>query len=314
MGGAAPTVARWRTAGAATAVVIAAVVAAWVLARPQNSLSDSAIRAVADLAAVLVLGLAVVPRFDDPRHRDEMTTRASGPLVVTAAVWAIAELVRLVATAAQTAGTSVLGLDVSTALVFATDTALGRTGLVCLGSAAAVCVVAALAPRTAAVEVAIAGLAAVGLVSRSLVGHLSASSVGGLAVALHALAAALWCGSLAALVLTVDRRGRWARVLPRFSRMSLGCVAVLVGFGIAGALVVLPSPSALYDTGYGRLLTAKIVATAALTVLAWRNRTLWLPAARTHRASSDVSNVRSRVELAGMVVALVLAAALAVTG
>ena len=162
--------------------------------------------------------------------------------------------------------------------------------------------------------VATAGLAALGLASRSLVGHLSASTVGGLAVAIHALAAALWCGSLAALVLTVDRRGRWARVLPRFSRMSLACVAVLVICGVAGAAVVLPSPAALYDTGYGRLVTAKVVATSALTLLAWRNRTMWLPAARTHRASADVSNLRSRVELAGMGVALVLAAVLAVTG
>lgn len=314
MGGTAPTVGRWRAAAVATALIGVAIVAAWALAQPQNSLSDSAVRAVADVAAVLVLGLAVVSRFDDPRHRDELAARAAGPLVVAAAAWAIAELVRLVATAAQTAGSSVLGLDVSTALAFATDTALGRSGLVCLGAAAAVCVVAALAPRTASVAVATAGLAAVGLVSRSLVGHLSASTIGGLAVALHALAAALWCGSLAALVLTVDRRGRWARVLPRFSRMSLACVAILLVGGIVGALVVLPSPSALYLTGYGRLLMAKVVATLALTVLAWRNRTMWLPAARTHRASSDVSNARSRVELAGMGVALVLAAALAVTG
>jgi copper resistance protein D len=314
VGGAAPVVTGWRTGAAAVTVVVAATVFAWVLATPQNSLGDSVVRVIADIAAVLTLGFAVVSRFDDPRYRAELAGRASGPLVVSAAVWAVAELVRLAVTGAQSAGTSVLGLSVRTAIDFATATAPGRSGVVCLAAAVSVAAVAAFAPRTAAVTVATAGLAALGLVSRSLVGHLSASTLGGLAVALHALAAALWCGSLAALVLTVDRRGRWARVLPRFSRMSLACVAVLVVCGLVGAVVVLPSVSALYDSGYGRLLAAKLLVTAALTVLAWRNRTIWLPAARTHRASSDVSNLRSRVELAGMAVALVLAAALAVTG
>jgi copper resistance protein D len=219
-----------------------------------------------------------------------------------------------VTTAAEAAGSSVVGLDATTAVEFAIHTAPGRAGLVALVAAALVCLVTALGPRTPAVAVATVGLAALGMTSRTLIGHLSASTVGGLAIALHALAAALWCGSLAALVLTVDRRGRWARVLPRFSRMSLLCVAVLLAGGIVGAVVALPSVSALYATGYGRLLLAKIVMTVALTVLAWRNRTMWLPAARTHRASSQVSNLRSRVELAGMGVALTLAAALAVTG
>lgn len=303
-----------RTAVAATTVVVAATLLAWALAWPQNVLGDSVVRVIADIAAVLTLGFAVVARFDDPRYRDELVSRAAGPLVVSAAVWAVAELVRLVVTAAQSAGTPVLQLGVRTAFDFATGTAPGRSGVLCLAAAAAVALAATFTRRTQAVGLATAGLAALGIVGRSLVGHVSASTIGGLAVALHALAAALWCGSLAALVLTVDRRGRWARVLPRFSRMSLGCVGVLVACGVIGAAVVLPSPATLYETGYGRLLIAKLLVTAALTVLAWRNRTIWLPAARTHRASADVSNLRSRVELAGMGVALVLAAALAVTG
>ena len=48
--------------------------------------------------------------------------------------------------------------------------------------------------------------------------------------------------------------------------------------------------------------------------LAWRNRTMWLPAARSHRATAVVSRARSMVELAMMAVALALAAGLAVTG
>lgn len=317
VGGAAPHVGRWRRARAALAVAAAiatATVAAWGLAQPQNSLGDSAVRALCDIAAVLVLGLAVVPRLDGSRYRDELAVRAAGPLIVASAAWTIVEAARLVVAAARSAGSTVTRLDVPTALDFALDSAGGRSGLLSMAAAAVVCLAAVFLPRTEAVAVAIAGVAALGLAARSLVGHLSESALGGAAVAVHALAAALWCGVLAALAITVRHRGQWARVLPRFSRMSLVCVGVLLVGGIAGAVAVLPSPTALYDTPYGRLLLAKVAVTVALTVLAWRNRTIWLPAARRHRASADTSRVRSRVELAVMGVAVVLAAALAVTG
>ena len=304
---------RWRTVAAGVVVVITAAVAAWSLAYPQNTLGASMIRACADVAAVVTLGLAVVPRLDDARFRTELAGRAAGPLILSAAVWTTAELVRLLVSAAEAAGVPVGALDVRTATEFAVSTSAGRSGLVCL-TAAAACVVAAALPRNPATGVATAGLAALGLMGRSLIGHLSASALGGFAIALHGLAAALWCGGLAALVLTVERRGQWARVLPRFSQLSLACVVMLLVCGIAGALVTLSSPEALYATGYGRLMSAKVLVTIALTVLAWSNRARWLPAARTHRASAEVSQLRSRVELAMMVVALTFAAALAVTG
>ena len=177
-----------------------------------------------------------------------------------------------------------------------------------------VCLAAVAAPRTAHRAVAVAGVAATGLAARAAAGHLSESAVGGVAVAVHALAAALWCGTLAALVLTVHHRGQWARVLPRFSLLSLLCVAALPVAGVAGAVLTLHSPAQLYATGYGRVLSAKVVVMAALIVLAWRNRTHWLPAARSHRATAVLSRSRSMIELAIMAVALALAAALAVTG
>ena len=308
---------RLRTAAAGGAVVVTASVAAWALAYPQNSLSSTMIRAVADCAAVVTLGLAVVPMFDTGRYRRELSDRAVGPLILSAAVWTVAELVRLVTTAAQAAGLSAARVGIRTTVEFATATTTGRAGLMCAAAAAIVGVVVALASRgewRPGVGVVVAGVAAVGLTGHTLVGHLSESPVGGLAVAVHALAAASWCGALAALVLVVDHRGQWARVLPRFSRVSLVCVVALVAGGVAATAVTLHSFGELYATGYGRLLSAKILLTAALTVLAWRNRTWWLPAARSHRATADVSRLRSRIELAGMAVALTLAAALTVTG
>lgn len=308
---------RLRIVAAGTAVVAATSVLAWALAFPQNSLSDTLIRAVADCSAVVTLGLAVVPAFDTGRYRRELAARAAGPLIVASATWAAAEAVRLLVAAAQAAGVPVLRVGVRTATEFAAATAAGRSGLSCVVAAAVVGVVAAATARgqwRPAIAVVVAGTAAVGLTGRSLVGHLSESPAGGLAVTVHALAAALWCGTLAALVLVVQHRGQWARVLPRFSKAALVCVAVLLAGGVAATAVTLHSPAEFVTTGYGRLLSAKVVLTTALTVLACRNRTWWLPAARTHRATADASRLRSRIELGGMAVALTLAAALTVTG
>ena len=271
-------------------------------------------RAAADLSAVVAFGLAVVPMLDIERYRGELIRRATGPLTITGAVWLVAELLRLGVDAAQAAAVPLNRLGVHTAVDFAVHTTPGRSGLFSAVAAALLCVIVVVAPRSASMNIAVAGVAAAGVAARPLTGHLSESALGGAAVALHTLAAALWCGTLAALVLTVRHRGQWARVLPRFSQLSLGCVAALLAGGVLAAVVTLGSTSQLYATGYGRLLSAKVVVTALLVLLAYRNRTMWLPAARTHRTTAVVSRSRALFELGIMAVALMLAAALAVTG
>jgi putative copper resistance protein D len=300
-------------AGAAL-IVVAASVAAWSLAYPQNSLTATLVRAVADCAAVATLGLAAVPMLEVDRYRGELIDRATAPLTAAGAVWLLAELMRLTVAAAQAAAVPVMQLGVQTSIDFALHTTAGRAGVFSVAAAAVVSVAAVAAPRNVPMNVAVAGLAAVGVAARTLTGHFAESALGGVAVALHTLAAALWCGALAALVLTVEHRGQWARVLPRFSQLSLLCVVALLVGGVAGAVVTLGSPAHLYATGYGRVLSAKIAVTVVLMVLAWRNRTMWLPAARSHRATAVVSRSRSRMEVAIMAVALAVAAALAVTG
>ncbi|BBY81378.1 copper resistance protein D [Mycolicibacterium pulveris] len=295
-------------------VVAAAAALAWALAYPQASLTETLVRAVSDCAAVVALGLAAVPMLDGDRYRAELVSRAAPPLAASAGVWLLSELTRLVVAAAQTAGIRVLRLDMGTVADFVVATTAGRAGLVALAAAAVVCVAALAAPRAISTVVMLTGVAAIGVVARPLTGHFSDSALGGFAVAVHMLAAALWCGVLAALLLTVEHRGQWARLLPRFSTLSLWCVVALLAGGVLGAAVRLDSAADLYATGYGRVLSAKIAMTAALVVLGWRNRTMWLPAARAHRATAVVSRSRSVVELSMMAVALALAAGLAVTG
>ena len=256
------------------------------------------VRAVADGAAVVRLGLAVVPMLDVDRYRGELIRRATVPLTIAGAVWLVAELLRLVVEAAQAAAVPVPRW-VSTPLSSSPWTPR-RDGQACSVSGRPPrCVWSRSRAADGAVNVVVAGLAAVGVTARLVTGHLFDSALGGLAVAVHTLAAALWCGALAALVLTVEHRGQWARVLPRFSQLSLWCVLPLLIGGMVGAVVTLGSPVELYATGYGRLLSAKIVVAAVLVLLGWRNRTMWLPAARSHRATAVVSRSRSLVRTGG---------------
>ena len=294
--------------------MLAASVAAWAVAYPQGAPAATVVRALADCAAAATLGLAAVPMLDTGRHRDELTRRAGAPLVVAAGFWLFAEVCRLAVGAAGATAVPVTRIGLATTVQFTFAMSAGRSGLFSVVAAGLVLVLAALAPRTPPTAIASAGIAAVGLVARTIGGHMSASSLGAIAIAIHALAAALWCGSLAALVLTVDHRGRWARVLPRFSQLALWCVVALLAGGVTGALVAVDSASQLFATGYGRVLLIKIVLTVVLTALAWRNRARWLPAAKSHRVTAYVSRSRSLTELAIMAVALTMAAALSVTG
>jgi putative copper resistance protein D len=314
LGGPAQVVTHGRAVAGGALVTAAGCGVAWSLAYPAGPLADALVRAVADAAAVVTLGLAVAPALDAARYRTALLRRATRPLVTASAIWLVAELVRLLMAAADAAGTSVTGLRLGIAWEFGAQTAPGRAGVFTVLAATVVCAVASSAPRTAPAGVVTVGFAGLGIVGHSLTGHVSDSSLGGIAIAAHALAAALWCGVLAGLVLIVDHRGQWARVLPAFSQLSLIWVAVLLAGGVAGAAVLLESPAELYATGYGRVLSAKVALTIALTVLAWRNRAIWLPAARSHRSTAVVSRTRAYTELALMALALAAAATLSVTG
>ena len=223
---------------------------AWALARQQNSLAATLVRAVADGAAVVAFGLAAVPMLDIDRYRGELIRRATVPLTIAGAIWLIAELLRLGRGGRAGRGGSRRPASACTPLSTSPCTRR-RDGRACSARwRRGWCVWRSrLAPRSASTNVAVAGLAAAGVAARPLTGHLSDSALGGVAVAVHTLAAALWCGALAALVLTVEHRGQWARVLPRFSQLSLACVAALLVGGVLGAVVTLGSPSAAVCDG-----------------------------------------------------------------
>ena len=118
---------------------------------------------------------------------------------------------------------------------------------------------------------AIAGLGV--LATYGGVGHAAAGSQPTLALlsdTTHLAAGAVWIGGLTVLVaclLPGRRTAELAEVLPRFSRIALGAVAVLVVTGTYQAWREVAPLAALWTTEYGRLLLLKIVGFLVLVAL-----------------------------------------------
>jgi len=92
---------------------------------------------------------------------------------------------------------------------------------------------------------------------------------------LHLLAMATWIGGLvilAGIVLRHRQASVAAQAVPRFSRIALGCVAVLAATGGYQMLRQVETLPALLFTSYGRLLQAKLAGFVVLLALGMRAR------------------------------------------
>ena len=110
------------------------------------------------------------------------------------------------------------------------------------------------------------------------VGHAAAGSAPTMALlsdTSHLGAASVWLGGLVILVACLLPRRRTeelAEALPRYSRLALGCVAVLAVTGTYQAWrEVWPIP-ALWSTTYGQLLLAKVVGFLLIVAVAYFSR------------------------------------------
>jgi putative copper export protein/methionine-rich copper-binding protein CopC len=114
---------------------------------------------------------------------------------------------------------------------------------------------------------------ALGLVQTvALLGH--SSDPGALAASarlLHVLAVSVWIGGLVMLLCVVVPRRRveeLVAVLPRFSNLATGAVAILTVGGVLLSVDLVGTAGALPSTGYGRVLLAKVLVVALLLVAA----------------------------------------------
>jgi putative copper resistance protein D len=122
------------------------------------------------------------------------------------------------------------------------------------------------------------------LVSLAWISHAAAGGVhplGLLGDMLHLYAAGGWIGGLMPLTIFLVRVRApfWsgetlARVVHRFSTLSLCCVSVLIVTGISNSWLLVGSIYALFTTPYGRLLLLKLTLFAILIGFGARNRFL----------------------------------------
>jgi copper resistance protein D len=127
-------------------------------------------------------------------------------------------------------------------------------------------------------------LSVVLLGSLAWISHAAAASVhplGLLGDMLHLCAAGGWIGGLVPLTVFLARARppfslgeTVARVVNRFSTISLCCVSVLVVSGISNSWLLVGSIYALFTTPYGRLLLFKLTVFAILIGFGARNRFL----------------------------------------
>src|SRR5205807_7357772 len=84
------------------------------------------------------------------------------------------------------------------------------------------------------------------------------------------------------------------RVTRRFSAVGMAAVGALLATGVANAWYTLGSVPALFGTGYGRLLLAKLAFFAAMIALAATNRLRWTPRLRATGESAPLALDRLR--------------------
>ncbi|KAA9166845.1 copper resistance protein [Amycolatopsis acidicola] len=132
------------------------------------------------------------------------------------------------------------------------------------------------------------GLAAIGfglLRTTGMTGHASESArpvLAQFADFLHVLGICAWLGGLAMLLFgLLSRRepDELASVLPRYSKLAMGSVLLIVAAGVVLTWQTLGSVSKLFSTDYGRTLLVKIVVLLVVLLIAqgsrgWVNRRL----------------------------------------
>jgi copper transport protein len=219
--------------------------------------------------------------------------------------------------AASVAGVGLDGAAQGSVLRAVLDTRFGHVRLaqVILAEAVAIGAVWAAATdgnsrRKKGVAVAAAGLAA----TPGLAGHAGAGSAWAvIADTGHVLAASMWVGGLAtvvlALVLVGPGRDELARqVWPRFSTAALVSVGILLVAGVIGSFQNVDGLSELWETTYGRLLLAKMGIALVLIGFGVANRRM----IRRLRARGEEGSLRRSVvaELALMAVAVAVTSVL----
>lgn len=304
----------WLLLAVPTAVL--GLLLAAVLSRPLGHPASDYARVVALLAGITLLGSCVVVYLEQPRHRAALVAGLWRTQLVVTGVWLVAEGVLVAAAAGEASSGSLRTVRASVVLGYARTLIGGRVSLLVIACVALILVALGTGRGAVWPTGSVLALTVVAVAARPLTGH--AEEIGALAqvaVVVHVLAAAVWCGGLVGVALAAgNARGSWTRLLPRFSTLAGGCVLLLTASGLLEAWLQLGTVAGFYESGYGRVVLAKMAALLMLLGFGSFARRRWVPEVAAQRSAAQVSPRRAAVELAVMGVALGLATALATTG
>ena len=127
-------------------------------------------------------------------------------------------------------------------------------------------------------------------------GHAAQTSPRGLTIAadwLHLIAGSLWLGGLVGLLVLWFTAGAENRVrvlshvVPRFSKLALGSVALLLSTGTIETIDHMPALDALWRTGYGVAILVKIAILVVAMAIASGNLLWTSPTLAAARSDSD---------------------------
>lgn len=264
-------------AGGLTALTGARPVASLGLPDPGvlTNVGLPAVRAFTESAMVLTLGAVLLAAFLVAPQRsgylDVAGYRGLRLGAWCAVAWTAGSLLMVPLSVADALGRPVSDVLDPGLLVDLVPKLADATSWVWTAALAALAVVGCRMVLTWGWSIALFALTFVGPLPVAFTGHSSAGGSHDIAtdsLVLHVLAAASWVGGLAAVSALAatrgtDRSAALATAVPRFSKLALVCWLVLAVTGVLNALVRVPL-TGLFDTTYGALVLAKVVALLVL--------------------------------------------------
>jgi cytochrome c oxidase assembly factor CtaG/putative copper export protein len=273
-------------------------------------------RVLGDVVAVLTVGSLVLAALlvpAEPDGRRSLHPVASGAVHVAgrfAAAWALTAGALLLLRVSDTTAVPLADLtpDVVTPMV----TTRQGLALVAVVASATVVAVAARYAGTLLRARLLLLVALVGLLPPAVTGHVSSASdpeVATAGIVVHVVAAALWVGGLAGVLVHLTRDTTVAvQAVRRFSVLALTAFLALAGSGLLTAATRLGTSLAQWTSGYGGLVIAKVALLVVLGIVGGLHRKRTLPRLAAGRPGSFLR--LAGVELVVMGAATGLAAAL----
>lgn len=252
---------------------------------PLTTYGLPAIRALSDLFAAFTVGALLFAAFLVPPQRSGLLDaggyRAARRASVLAVAWAVCAALLVPLTVSDSTGRPVTEILAPQDLWgVADEIELAGTWRLTAIAALVLAIACRLVLRWGWTPVLFAGSIAV-LMPLALTGHSASGGAHDVAtnsLVLHLIAAAVWVGGLAALLVHALRDGtHTASAARRFSAVALVAFVVLAISGVANSWVRVPFDE-LFTSTYGRLVLAKAGALVVLGVFGWFQRRAALPA------------------------------------